>query len=347
MTSTLTSTTTPLFVVSSILTFESSGTQESVATAVEQHIRISLDLGDADEIMVTVTQSGESLLRRLSGASWEAYYEIVAPEAASEQFLQKSEGMASSADTGAALAQTFQKQGLELDSESVTVTEPEMKLITATMTSISSTVTTTMVTWTTASRTSVTKTYTATSVTSKIGTTWTEGAITKSDTTSTITALTATSATATATSYEPGTRTITTATGTHTTATTQWVPIKPGPGTGVRSMSGEQSSNSLVIIACSIGAMVAVCLMCLGTACYRKTRFKVPGYLHRSQGGNRPDFTNKPSLDLVTEEGNEVRPEGARDLIIDVDSGEVHQANPRRHLSGGRGRGRDNKVVAV
>ncbi|CAK0846727.1 unnamed protein product [Prorocentrum cordatum] len=147
---TLTSTTTALFVVTGSLEFNCAGTQESIESLLISYLSSIATAGALPtEVSVTVAPAAGASGRGLQEAAsanvsvaWGAAYEIVADQEAAETIFQTAKQM--SVDTpaaAAALATVFEGAGLELEEASVVIGEPEMKIVTATRTSVSTTAT--------------------------------------------------------------------------------------------------------------------------------------------------------------------------------------------------------------
>ena len=76
MTSTQTSTTTPLYVVSSTMEFESSGTQEQVTDVVMSYLLATYSVME-EQLSVVVSAGSSQRVFLRSSSSWQADFEIV------------------------------------------------------------------------------------------------------------------------------------------------------------------------------------------------------------------------------------------------------------------------------
>lgn len=148
------------------MSFASSGTQEGVQEAVTRHLAKVLDV-PASDLVVTVVKRGDSSGRRLTGISWEAFYEVEADIQTAGHAQQAAEAMSADAAAAAAdMSETFADAGLQLDEASVSVAEPEVKIVTVTATTASATSTSQTRSTTSVSATSGTTSATTSSATS-------------------------------------------------------------------------------------------------------------------------------------------------------------------------------------
>jgi len=184
-------TTTPLYVVTSSMSFESSGTEDEVTDVVTSHLSNYFGVDD-DQLSVSVASSSA----RSVSSSWDVEFEVVAPIDSAEQlFNATSQVVANPSNFTSALQSSFQLQGLDMVETSLGVTPPEIKIITATVTTVSKTRTST-----TASSGTTTSNYMSTSTTAATATdtSTTDGSVAES-TSGTLTTTRTAAATATAT----------------------------------------------------------------------------------------------------------------------------------------------------
>ncbi|CAK0901836.1 unnamed protein product [Prorocentrum cordatum] len=261
---TQTSTTTPVYAVISSVSLESSDGEDDLANAVAAYLA-DLFAVPLSWVVVTATLD-DSVIR---STKWVFKFVIAAPIEQANQAFEVIEQIANDTTANnfeANLNTFFESQGLEVNEESLAVTAPELKIVTATVTTVSvsetsatATVSTVSVTETsmtvtiTQTTATVTSTITVTTATMTSTTTWTTATMSSTTTVTTATMTTATeSTTATlttgttmssiatlTTATETATATKTTFSGTSTTPTTQTVRFAV-----VWSVSGSMSFSS-------------------------------------------------------------------------------------------------------
>ncbi|CAK0908161.1 unnamed protein product, partial [Prorocentrum cordatum] len=119
------------FVLSSSMSFESSGARESVQSAVMSHLLATYGVGE-DQLSVAVS--------RPNGPGWRADVEVVASGYATERHVQTTRAMrADVASTAAALNATFTLAGMQLLEASLAVSAPETKGVVVTVTTAATT----------------------------------------------------------------------------------------------------------------------------------------------------------------------------------------------------------------
>ncbi|CAK0878861.1 unnamed protein product [Prorocentrum cordatum] len=151
--------------------FSSTGTAERVVAVVASYLIDSYNV-EADQLTVVASSSSNSSVPRLTVPSlWEVDYEIVAPVLAAEKLFQIAENI-SVDPTGTAkdLQAAFESEGLGMDDDSLYVTQPDIKIVTATTTTRSVTSITETATSRTSTGTSAAPTSTSTTGSSTAGT---------------------------------------------------------------------------------------------------------------------------------------------------------------------------------
>jgi superoxide dismutase len=107
--------------------FSSTGTDDQVKSVVSSHL-IGTYSVEEDQLTVVVSDSSDSSARRLSVPSpWVVDFEVIAPEQAANEFFKTVESMSADlSGTALALQAAFASEGLEMDVDSLFVTEPEI-----------------------------------------------------------------------------------------------------------------------------------------------------------------------------------------------------------------------------